>query len=243
MKHVLWLSIAVAIVGCDGAEEDGAQPVVDASTGGSSGGSSGAGASDASTSEPDASALPDAASGKDAASDAGNDAGVSAASIESFAAAAPRVTLGNSVPLTAIFVGVSATVDHGVGAIESGVALTTPPLTESTTFVRSVTGADGVVITRTLTVDVVAAEVGAIDSGVDRTTGRIVTDTEFHLTVTNELGATASASLAPVKARLLVSNYSGKRISIFPVDADGNVDSPLVLGGNHKQASTSPSAC
>lgn len=54
-----------------------------------------------------------------------------------------------------------------------------------------------------------------------------------YLTVTNELGATASASLAtPVKARLLVSNYSGKRISIFPVDADGDVKSPLVLGGN-----------
>ncbi|HEU4385559.1 MAG TPA: kelch repeat-containing protein [Anaeromyxobacteraceae bacterium] len=58
--------------------------------------------------------------------------------IESFTSAASAVHVGESTQLTAVFSGDSASVDDGVGPVESGVPVATPSLARATTFTLTV---------------------------------------------------------------------------------------------------------
>ncbi|MGB8260659.1 MAG: hypothetical protein WCE75_09925 [Terracidiphilus sp.] len=74
-------------------------------------------------------------------------------SIASFTAAPPSVGPGGQSALNAVFTpssaGVTATIDHGVGTVQSGVPVATGPLPQSTTFTLTVTSADGTATART----------------------------------------------------------------------------------------------
>jgi hypothetical protein len=56
-----------------------------------------------------------------------------APAIQSFEAASPDVFVGEAAQLTAVFDGDSASID-GIGAVQSGIAVTTPQLSRKTTF-------------------------------------------------------------------------------------------------------------
>jgi hypothetical protein len=79
----------------------------------------------------------------------------------SFTAAPTVVTAGSTSTLTAIFSGSGATgsVDNGVGAVTSGVPVTTAALAATTTFTLTVTNGAGTTVTRTVTVTVVPAPI------------------------------------------------------------------------------------
>ncbi len=77
--------------------------------------------------------------------------------ITSFTAQQPIVTAGTSTMLTAVFTGGTGTIDHGVGAVTSGVPVSTGVLNANTTFTLTDTSPAGVPITSTVTVQVVAA--------------------------------------------------------------------------------------
>jgi len=62
-------------------------------------------------------------------------------------AAVPAVFVGERTQLTAIFAGDSATID-GIGPVQSGVAVETPPLARTTTFTLRVGGGDEQVVAR-----------------------------------------------------------------------------------------------
>lgn len=80
-----------------------------------------------------------------------------APTITSFTAARSPVTAGTGTMLTAVFSGGTGTVGNGVGAISSGVPVSTGNLGASTIFLLTVTNAAGATATSTLTVSVVAA--------------------------------------------------------------------------------------
>lgn len=60
------------------------------------------------------------------------------ATIQSFVPASTTVHVGESTQLTAVFSGDSATIDGGVGAVQSGVPIATPALARATTFTLTV---------------------------------------------------------------------------------------------------------
>jgi hypothetical protein len=75
--------------------------------------------------------------------------------IASFAATATSVPAGHATALTAVFLHGTATIDHGLGAVTSGVPVSTGALTADTTFTLTVTGDGGATATRTASVSVV----------------------------------------------------------------------------------------
>ncbi len=77
--------------------------------------------------------------------------------IASFSAGAMTVTTGKSTTLTATFSGGTGTIDHEIGSVTSGVAVSTGKLTESTTFTLTVTNPSGESVKLTVLVTVVAA--------------------------------------------------------------------------------------
>ena len=72
--------------------------------------------------------------------------------ITSFTAAAGSVSIGGATTLTAVFSGGTGTVDHGIGAVTSGVAVSTGALSATTTFALTVTNAAGATATAQVTV-------------------------------------------------------------------------------------------
>ncbi len=78
--------------------------------------------------------------------------------ISRFGASAERIPSGGTVSLTAEFSGGSGSIDHGVGAVQSGVAVTTPALKSTTVFTLTVTGASGKSASQQVTVTVGAEE-------------------------------------------------------------------------------------
>ncbi|MGC4064378.1 MAG: kelch repeat-containing protein [Polyangiaceae bacterium] len=85
-------------------------------------------------------------------------------SIESFTAAYNKVCSGDAVTLRAVFKNGTATVDHNVGPIVSGVEKLTGAITASATYKLTVTGDDGQVLTA-------SADVTALPSGEFTVTG------------------------------------------------------------------------
>jgi hypothetical protein len=79
--------------------------------------------------------------------------------ITSFTSAKSTITRGTATTLTAQFGGGSGTVDNGVGAVQSGVAISTGNLDTTTTFTLTVRDGGGDSATKTLTVTVVDAPV------------------------------------------------------------------------------------
>ena len=63
--------------------------------------------------------------------------------ITSFSASPTAVRSGSSTTLTAVFSGGTGTVDHGIGAVISGVGTSTGPITADTTYTLTVTNALG----------------------------------------------------------------------------------------------------
>jgi len=88
----------------------------------------------------------------DAPADVAPDAAV--ASIESFAAAHAVVTAGDPTQLVAVFDG-AGTIDHGVGAVESGTPVATNAVAATTTFTLTVTDTLGGTATAETTVTAV----------------------------------------------------------------------------------------
>ena len=80
-----------------------------------------------------------------------------APAISSLMAATSPLTAGNGTTLTAAFSGGTGTLDHGLGAVTSGVAVSTGNLAATTTFTLTVINAAGTSVTQTVTVTVVAA--------------------------------------------------------------------------------------
>jgi hypothetical protein len=76
-----------------------------------------------------------------------------APSIQSFVASASEVFAGETVGLTAAFVGTG--VIAGVGSVASGVQVTTPPLAQSTRFDLRVSNPMGVSVSQSLVVDLI----------------------------------------------------------------------------------------
>jgi hypothetical protein len=70
-----------------------------------------------------------------------------APAITSFNATAPMVTKGDSTTLTAIFQNGTGVIDHGVGTVQSGIAVSSGILSTSTIFGLTVTTTDGVAVT------------------------------------------------------------------------------------------------
>ena len=64
-------------------------------------------------------------------------------SITSFSASSNEVPSGQTVMLTAVFSGGTATVDHGIGAVTSGTPVATGPLAQNQVYVLTVTNAAG----------------------------------------------------------------------------------------------------
>ncbi|HEX3760504.1 MAG TPA: hypothetical protein VHW23_17435 [Kofleriaceae bacterium] len=81
------------------------------------------------------------------------DAALQPPMITSFAAGQPVLGKGSMTMLSAVFTGVSATVDQGVGTVASGVAVPVAPAA-STVYTLTVTGEDGSTTTATASVDV-----------------------------------------------------------------------------------------
>ena len=75
--------------------------------------------------------------------------------IASFAPTATLVPAGHATALTAVFLHGTGTIDHGLGAVTSGVPISTGALTADTTFTLTVTGEGGATATRTASVSVV----------------------------------------------------------------------------------------
>ena len=82
---------------------------------------------------------------------------VAPASITTFTAAKPTLTSGQATTLTAVFAGGTASVNHGIGSVTTGVAVSTGNLAATTTYTLTVTNAAGDAATATATVTVVAA--------------------------------------------------------------------------------------
>jgi hypothetical protein len=100
----------------------------------------------------------DAGGGGDAdPQDAGQDVAQPSPIIVSFTADKGTLTAGSSTTLTAVFLDGTAVVDHGIGAVTSGVAVPIGDLTETTTFTLSVSAASGATVTQSLTITVVSA--------------------------------------------------------------------------------------
>lgn len=80
-----------------------------------------------------------------------------AAVIDAFTANKTKVTVGQTVDLTADFSGGTATVDNGVGAVQDAVAKTTGAIAVNTTFTLTVTNEAGDSVTAQVTVNAYAA--------------------------------------------------------------------------------------
>lgn len=80
-----------------------------------------------------------------------------AAVIDAFTANKTKVTVGETVDLTADFAGGAATVDNGIGAVQDTVAKTTGAIAANTTFTLTVTNEAGDSVTAQVTVDAYAA--------------------------------------------------------------------------------------
>jgi hypothetical protein len=79
---------------------------------------------------------------------------VPAAAITSCAASAPALGPGGATQLTPVFAGGAGLLDHGIGAVTSGVAVSTGPLAATTVFTLTVTNAAGDAVTFHTTVAV-----------------------------------------------------------------------------------------
>lgn len=79
--------------------------------------------------------------------------------ISSFSAAASTITSATATSLSAVFSGGTGTVDQGVGAVTSGVPVSTGSLSAGRTYTLTVTSAAGVAVTAQASVAVVAAPV------------------------------------------------------------------------------------
>lgn len=79
-----------------------------------------------------------------------------APSISSLSAAKTLITAGTATTLTAVFSDGEGSLDHGVGTVRSGVAISTGNLASDTTFTLTVTGPGGT-LTRQIQVKTVAA--------------------------------------------------------------------------------------
>lgn len=79
---------------------------------------------------------------------------IAAPSITSFTAATTTITAGASTTLTAVFQGGTASIDNGVGAVNSTTAVTVTPA-QTSTYTLTVTNAAGAIDTRTTTITVV----------------------------------------------------------------------------------------
>lgn len=94
---------------------------------------------------------------------------VPAPSITSFSANPTTVASGGTTQLSAIFSGVSGLVTPGNLTITSGVAITSPPMTTSTTFTLTVTNEAGTQVTKTAAVTVIG--IPSSPTGVTATPG------------------------------------------------------------------------
>lgn len=129
-----------------------------------------------------------------------------APSITSFTATDPSIVQGASTTLTAVFTGGTATIDQQIGAVQSGVAVSTGNLTADRTFTLTVTGDGGVTATRTVQVKVTVRHPLSGNAGVPGavlayTEGTAMTATAdatgaYSFTVPDDWSGTVTPSLA-----------------------------------------------
>ena len=110
--------------------------------------------------------------------------------IANFTAAQSTIQPGGSTTITPTFSQGTGVIDHGIGAVTSGVPISTGPLTSSRTYTLTVTNPAGTVATRTLTV--------SVDPGYFASTGSMTVARHFHASVTLTDGSV-----------LVVGGYSG----------------------------------
>lgn len=79
--------------------------------------------------------------------------------IDSFSASKTLITAGSSTQLTALFSGGTATLDQGLGTVNSGVGINSGSLTQAAIFTLTVTNEAGDSVTQQASVNVVAAPV------------------------------------------------------------------------------------
>jgi hypothetical protein len=146
--------------------------------------------------------------------------------ITGFTAAQSTVTAGTGTTLTATFTGGTATVDHGIGAVTSGVAVPTGNLSSDTTFTLTVTNAAGTSVMQTASVSAVAAPViGSFTAAKNRVVPGGATTLTAAFTggtgsVDNGVGAVMSGVAAPTGTlnapttfTLTVTNAAGTSVT------------------------------
>jgi hypothetical protein len=133
---------------------------------------------------------------------------VPAASIVAFTASPASIAIGASCQLTATFNGGTASIDHGIGSMTTGVPVSTGPLAASTTYTLTVTNTagDSVMGTSTVTVNAVPPAIGYGSASYTFTTGAAIAP----LTATNGGGAVVTWSInPPLPAGLAFSTANG----------------------------------
>ena len=145
--------------------------------------------------------------------------------ITSFSAAKSPITEGASTTLMASFTGGTGTIDPGVGAVTSGSAMSTGPLTTGTTFTLTVTNPAGVTATASATVAVVPAPAissftnnGPITTGSSATLAALFTNgtgviNPGNLTATSGVNLATGALTASSTYTLTVTNPAGTAVS------------------------------
>ncbi len=76
------------------------------------------------------------------------------ASVSEFSVSAPLVRNGESAMLTALFSGGFGEIDHGIGAVESGVPVSTGAMAGTTRYTLTVTAEDGSAVTKSVAITV-----------------------------------------------------------------------------------------
>jgi hypothetical protein len=169
--------------------------------------------------------------------------------ISGFTAARSPITAGGATTLLATFTGGTGTVDHGVGAVLSGIAASTGDLSADTLFTLTVANAAGDAVTAQATVEVVAppvisgftAAAPAITAG--SATTLVATFTGGTGTVDHGIGTVASGvpagtgSLLDTTTFLLtVTNAAGDSVSaqttvslVIVFTSEGDTFAPVIV--------------
>ena len=99
--------------------------------------------------------------------------------IRSFSAAASMFTMGSSATITAVFDGGIGTIDHFIGPVESGAAISTDSLGEENRYTLTVTNEAGQSVKQSLTLNAVPApSIASLEADVtllDLDTGTFIT--------------------------------------------------------------------
>lgn len=117
---------------------------------------------------------------------------VPAASIASFAANPTALAAGSSTQLTAVFGDGNASISPSVGAVHSGVAVSSGALDQNTTFTLTVTNPAGDAVMRTVDV---AVTPGPLLSNFSGNANAVLAGQPVSLTATFDAGAGGSASI------------------------------------------------